>query len=368
MTMTPNWVIDYSLSLVNRTGAFYLSRDLRDAFSKEWIGIRRWRSHGNREYSIYERKIRAKLMLRELAKQKLGALLPEWPRHKGANYLHMDPLYCINDSLNEEDRVLCHDIGPISHPDLYSQSVRVMYHRAYQKILDAKPHLTFVSGATKAAFINRFGDDFPAMDVIPLYLRESLLKGNCNHSELAKPECLSEVGEKFFISVGEVGRRKGQEQSIKGYSRSRLFNDGIEYVICGPRGDGFDAVRAAAESTPGVHILPYVSDQALQWLYGKAIAFVLLSHLEGFGIPAIEAPLAGLLPIISHDPALVEATDGHAYMCDPYSVDEVAEVLRSVVEITESEKSDRIKLLRSHAGNYNFDNFNRSWKQVLGFQ
>ena len=81
-----NWVIDYSLSLVNKTGALYLSRDLVDAFSSEWLAIRRWRSHDSRVYSKYERKLRAKCMLMELSRPSLRKYFSLWHRLVDANY------------------------------------------------------------------------------------------------------------------------------------------------------------------------------------------------------------------------------------------------------------------------------------------
>ena len=360
-----NWVIDYSLSLVNKTGAFYLSRDLVDAFSNEWHAVRRWRSHDTRVYSKYERKLRAKCMLAELSRPYLRKYFTSWHRLIGANYLHMDPLYCINDKLQSNDRVLCHDVGPVSHPELYASNVRHAYTAAYRKIQENKPKMTFVSQASKTAFIEFFGDDYPALDVVPLYLRESLIVDEENIAEKTKPVIMESVAPSFFISVGEVGTRKGLTQSIEGYARSKLHREGVDYVICGPRGLGYEAVAAAARANPGVHLYDYVSDDVLRWLYRNALGFLLLSRLEGFGLPAIEAPFHGLIPVISYDPALVEVTGNHAFMCDPSSADEVAQSLCSVVSICEDDKRERLQLICENAKAFTFQNFLAGWRKIL---
>lgn len=362
------WVLDYSLSLVNRTAAFYLSRDLKNAFSDDWRAVRRWRSHNPRDYSKYERKIRAKCMLAELSKPSLGKCLGSWNRIAGASYLHMDPLYCRNDALTSRDRVLCHDIGPISHPELYGADCRDVYSSAYRRIQDTRPQMTFVSQASKSAFTKYFGDDYPSMDVVPLYLRESLLESIPDAKHLSKPPMMANVGSSFFISIGEVGSRKGLLQSVQGYARSELHKEGVEYVICGPSGAGYEAVAAIAKKTPGLHLFGYITDEVMPWLYHNALGFVLLSRLEGFGIPAIEAPFFGLLPLISHDPALVEVTGGHAFRCEPSSVDEVAQSLRALASLDPIERNERIKLICEHARSYTFENFMMGWAKVLGLE
>ena len=360
-----NWVIDYSLSLVNKTGALYLSRDLVDAFSSEWLAVRRWRSHDTRVYSKYERKLRAKCMLMELSRPSLRKYFSSWHRLIGANYLHMDPLYCINDRLQSSDRVLCHDIGPVSHPELYGSNLRHAYAAAYRKIQEKKPKMTFVSQASKTAFIQFFGDDYPALDVVPLYIRESLIVNEDNIAKMTKPVIMESVAPRFFISIGEVGVRKGLTQSIEGYARSKLHQEGVDYVVCGPRGMGYEAVAAAAKANPGVHLYDYVSDDVLRWIYRNALGFLLLSRLEGFGLPAIEAPFYGLMPVISYDPALVEVTGNHAFMCDPSSADEVAQSLCSVVSLCEDKMRERLQLICEHADAYTLENFLTGWRKIL---
>lgn len=362
-----DWILDFSLSLVNRTGAFYLTRDLKDALVRDLSGVRTWRDHRDRPYSRIERKVRARLMLKELGSPGLAAMLPYWSRVPDRRYLHMDPLYVLNDKLTSSDRVLCHDIGPVSHPQIYGDGTREMYGRAYEKIARVRPSMTFVSNATKEAFVSKFGSDFPSLDVIPLYLRDDLLGGAFDvETEVPEPEIFGGVSNRFFISVGEVGARKGQADAIRGYAHSDLAKTGVDYVICGPRGFGYDEVFDLASKTRGVHLFSYVSDAELNWLYARAEAFVLLTRLEGFGIPAIEAPLKGVYPILSNDPAVQEVTGGLAPGVESSSTEAVAQALKTALSMSPESREKTVDLIAGFSRRFTFEAYLNRWREVLG--
>jgi glycosyltransferase involved in cell wall biosynthesis len=60
-----------------------------------------------------------------------------------------------------------------------------------------------------------------------------------------------------------------------------------------------------------IHV-PFVSDAELLALYRHAVALLFASHVEGFGLPALEAMAMDLPVLISTDPALQEVAAGAA--------------------------------------------------------
>lgn len=74
----------------------------------------------------------------------------------------------------------------------------------------------------------------------------------------------------------------------------------------------------------------FVSDDKLLELYRGAIAVVLPSLEEGFGLPAAEAMACGTPVIVSNTPALVELTGDAALHVDPLSVDAIREAMLRV--------------------------------------
>ena len=73
------------------------------------------------------------------------------------------------------------------------------------------------------------------------------------------------------------------------------------------------------------------NDQELSWLYQNAIALVLPSLMEGFGLPALEAMACGSLVLASDIPALKEVCGETAVYFDPYNVEEMEDKMSHVL-------------------------------------
>ncbi|HEX3444913.1 MAG TPA: glycosyltransferase family 1 protein [Chthoniobacterales bacterium] len=350
-------LLDCSLSLINRTGAHYIAEDLVSAFGDTGM-VRRWRLLGPQLPGGIARKIFGRLMLREITL--LGRsdrfLWPE-PKAVKLKRLFLDPLYVSRSTLESSDIVLCHDIGPMSHPELYDRGTVDAYQRAYAKIAKARPGIVFVSNASRVAFEARFGRDFRFLRTIPLYVRSGSLTGQA--------EPIPGIQRPFFLTVGALETRKNQRVAIEAFERCGIARQGVSYILCGARGAGAEEIEATAARTPGVKVLGYVSDAQLRWLYQEASAFVLPSLLEGFGMPALEAALRGLVPIVSRDSALAEAVNGAAIQVNPHSVSEIGEAMESVLALDESRRKELQNALVVHAQSATRERFLAEWKDLI---
>ncbi len=74
--------------------------------------------------------------------------------------------------------------------------------------------------------------------------------------------------------------------------------------------------------------LGYVESHRRYDLYAQASMLVLPSHLEGFGIPALEAMTVGVPVIVSNRGALPEVTGGAAQVVEPDDAAGIAEAMR----------------------------------------
>jgi glycosyltransferase involved in cell wall biosynthesis len=75
----------------------------------------------------------------------------------------------------------------------------------------------------------------------------------------------------------------------------------------------------------------FASDNELTRLYSEAIAFVFPSLYEGFGIPILEAFSAGCPAILSNTSCFPEIAKGAAVYFDPYSVEDMRQVMEKVI-------------------------------------
>lgn len=351
------YVADFSLALINRTGAYYVCRDVVERLSEFFVSTRYWRFDLTREPKGWQRRILARAMMFELAHSNWFPPPRGQARTGGMPTVFFDPLYVLGRGVCRTDIVLCHDIGPVSHSDLFDPRTCRMYRDAYARIVAARPGVVFVSDASRSAFIDRFGEDFRFLTTIPLYVRAGADDGPATAVEgISRP---------FLLTVGAMEIRKNYPRVFEAFADSGLREQGFSYVFCGPRGYGAQSIGEAAQRTPGVTALGYVTDAELRWLYRNAAGFVLPSLLEGFGLPALEAAMQGLVPLVSEGSALTEATGDGAVSVDPLSTDAIAEGMRSLVHMTEGERRSRVDQVRGRARALSFENYLTRWSNLL---
>jgi len=121
------------------------------------------------------------------------------------------------------------------------------------------------------------------------------------------------VAEPYFLFVGTLEPRKNIAIVIEATRRLRRSGRPVRLILIGQAGWNFESVRLLirrAESEGAVKWLGYVSDVERDRLYHGAVALVLPSHYEGFGLPLLEAMAEGVPTISSDAPALVEVAGG----------------------------------------------------------
>ena len=357
--MPPRYVADLSLALINRTGAYHVCRDLVVNLPNHIASVRYWRLYSHREPQGVIRRLLGAAMLLELKHSTLVAPLPSWRRASEVRRgtLFLDPLYVLHADLQARDIVLCHDVGPVSTPHLFDTTTSVLYRKAYAQIRDRRPGMVFVSEASRADFVAHFGEDFPFLAVIPLYVRAGSTEGPAERP--------AGVNEPFLLTVAALETRKNYPRAIDAFTRSGLRDLGYSFVFCGPRGNDAIAVQEQAGRTPGVHALGFVSDAGLRWLYRNAAGFVLPSLLEGFGLPAAEAAQHGLLSVISTGGALAEAVGGGALLVDPLDVEDIARGIHQLATMPAETKVARLAIAQGHAATLTFERYLSSWSQLL---
>lgn len=358
--MSSRFIVDLSLTLINRTGASYLSNDLVEQLPQYFLRKRYWRLFLRSAPRGPLRWMLGKAMLMELNHSWLAALLPAWGGKAASSRnptVFLDPLYVLRSKLDATDLVLCHDVGPISAPHLFDPKVTRLYAKAYGRIRASRPGMVFVSEASRDAFVALFGSDYRFLEVIPLYVRTGCTQGASRPPRgVAKP---------FLLTVGSKEVRKNYLRSIEAFAKSSLNDRGYSYVFCGARANQSAAIEAMARTTTGVRALGYLDDAELRWLYRHASGFVLPSLLEGFGMPALEAAQHGLLSVISHEGALPEAVGEGAILVDPVRPEAIAAGMLRLVDMPASERKSRLSIARRHAAELSFDRYIARWSALL---
>jgi glycosyltransferase involved in cell wall biosynthesis len=172
--------------------------------------------------------------------------------------------------------------------------------------------LTAVSRATAGEVERRWG--IPA--------REVVVVPNGVELPRADPGALPpELPARYLLFVGALEPRKAPELLVEAFGRARSRGLDAELVLAG---EGRLAPRLRA---PGVRLLGRVPRGALASLYAGALALVMPSWLEGFGLPPAEALRAGTPAVVSDLPVFAEVLGEGALRVAPGDADALADAL-----------------------------------------
>lgn len=347
--------VDFSLAIHNRTGKYFIGRDIIADNTALIATVLYGRMPRAALPDYLTGRLAGRLLKLELERRAAGKR--GLPRVRRTNpVLHMDPLTALNYHVSPCDIVIVHDVGPVTHPDLFPADVTALYQGAYDHIVASRPLLVFVSEASRTAFGHLYRFDGQTCVIYP-QIRAELKSAVTPVSAVTTP---------FLLTVGSIGARKGQAASIAGYARSGLHQRGVSYVICGgPEEPGHAAAVAAARTTPGVIHLPYVSDGELSWLYRNATGFVLASRLEGFGVPVAEAISYGLMPAVTADSVLEEVAGPDAIVFDGDNEQAIGDAMVRLVDMSDEERARRLQGMTARIGSFSPEVFAQRWAALL---
>lgn len=141
---------------------------------------------------------------------------------------------------------------------------------------------------------------------------------------------------RHFVYVGGFAPHKNLERLLDAFAK---FCD-LRYrlvMVGDPEGGGFlsnyRALRARCEQDDlrgRVHFTGYVSDEDLAVIYSSAIALVMPSLSEGFGLPALEAMRCGCPVLAARGGAVMEVAGTAGLAFDPCDESEIAAKLHMV--------------------------------------
>jgi glycosyltransferase involved in cell wall biosynthesis len=351
--------VDFSLGMHSRTGKYYIGKDIIDTPGLPIGKTFYWAHAASKTPRGLKKKLLGRLQNWQVMARTLGGPFLYLPvRSPGRPLLHLDPFTVPTTRLRRRDIVLCHDVGPVTHPDLFGPSMGRIYKAIYDAIARIGPHVVFVSRATQAEFMRLY----PHANLASSQVIYPSVRAGITTDEETPIACLDAP---FMLTVGSIGDRKNQARCIAAYARSRLWDEGVRYVLCGSKEPGHERATALAATTPGVVVLGYVSDAELNWLYRVAKGFVLASVLEGFGMPVSEAIARGQVPLVSKESVLHEVAGTGAITVDPRDEESIAIGMRSLVALNKAEHASRMERLRSSNERFSLDAVQQQWREAF---
>lgn len=136
---------------------------------------------------------------------------------------------------------------------------------------------------------------------------------------------------KYFLYVGNAYPHKNLEKLLEAF---KTLSSNVILVFVGKEDYFYKRLKKKAEEmnlSDRLIFLQDIGDEELIGLYRNALALILPSLMEGFGLPALEAMANKCLVLASKIPALQEVCKDAAIYFDPYNVTDVVKKMKEVL-------------------------------------
>ncbi len=225
--------------------------------------------------------------------------------------------------------VVMHDAVALSHPEWYSGPYVAWYRLMVPRIARRALRVITDSSFSRDELIALTGVDPAAVSVVPGGVDERFDAA----VDPGPARVALGLDRPYVLTVGGGTARKNL--GALGEIVRELDEQGIDVVTIGGQ-RGHHARKGAA----GIRDLGYVSDPHVPGLYAGALAFVMPSLHEGFGLPCLEAMRSGVPVAAAARGALPETCGGAALLFDPTDRDATGEAVLRVV----SDGAERARL------------------------
>lgn len=232
--------------------------------------------------------------------------------------------------------VTVHDLDFLRHPERTHAEIRRDYPTLAPDHIRGADAVIAVSAATAADIETLTGR--PASRVVVV-----------THGRPSWPKRVNEPADGVLLFFGTLEPRKNVAGLLDAYALLLARRDAAglstpRLVLAGGHGPGAEALvaRATHRDLRGrVDVLGYVDRDLRLETYRSALAVVMPSHTEGFGLPALEAMTVGVPVVSANAGALPEVLGGAGLLCDATDPAALGAALETIV--TDRSLRDRLR-------------------------
>lgn len=248
--------------------------------------------------------------------------------------IYISPDCFLPDNLAVPSIVVIHDLNFEHFPDFIPASYRSIYHKRVRKSALVATRIATVSEFSRDDIISTYGVKPSRIDVIYSGLNSFFTPLPDHETKQIRQKF--NTGDRYFLVTGTVNPRKNAGKVIEAFIRFRQeYPDPFKLVFAGRV-----KKELALQLIEPLRNTPYyddvvftgrVEDIEMNGLYRGAAALVFVSLYEGFGLPLLEAAIAGIPVITSASSALAEIGGGSSLLADPKNSAEIAGAMLSLI-------------------------------------
>ena len=254
--------------------------------------------------------------------------------------------------------VTVHDLTHLRVPDAFSPPKSLVAGAVLRRVTKRAARIVCVSRATASDVTDEFPTSEPRLRVVP----------NGVSAAFAGPAGPPPLDGPYLLAVGNQKPHKNLVAAVRVLERLRA--DGhptLRLLVAGREFGARDGVLAMAREAgvgDAVVSLGEAGDAALHAAYAGCAAFLFPSRYEGFGLPLLEAMLAGAPVVASSAPAVAEVVGDAAPTFDPGDVAGMAAATRVLIE-QPARRADAVARGRRRAAVFSWERAARETGRVL---
>jgi len=221
------------------------------------------------------------------------------------------------------------------HPEFFSPAECARLHREFQRVACKAARIVCISEYVRET-VTRTGAPPERTVVIHLALHhrlENLGDAVCRDALIGKWRL---VPGRYLLYPANFWRHKNHANLIDAFrlhTTQEHADPPLKLVLTGARGTEHDNVVRMARDfglSDRIVFTGFVSDSELSALLGSALALVFPSLFEGFGMPVLEAMVAGVPVLCSNVTSLPEIVGDAALLFDPNSPAPIADAIARI--------------------------------------
>lgn len=220
--------------------------------------------------------------------------------------------------------------------------------------------LTTVSPYSKERIASWYRVPAQRIEVVPNGIRPNDTKGSERPAHSPEVASLLSSPNGYLLCVSRFEPRKNQSVLLQAYIEGGLWHRGLSLVFVGSRtlsGGDFDATLAAAppEARSRIRFLEGLSFADIERLYAHATAAVYPSLAEGFGMPPLEAAVAGTPSLCARNTAMCDFSPLTPYFFEGDDRQALTDLLLDVLARPDHHRAQAAQIAQEVATRYSWD-------------
>ncbi len=224
--------------------------------------------------------------------------------------------------------VTLHDASVFDHPEWFRPAFAAWTRLSWKILAKWGKAIITVSNFSRERLIHHLQ--------IPEYKIHVIPNGVGKPFEPQTQKSIKEIQEKYrltepyFFFIGTHEPRKNLGTLFQAWKQAKI--NGYSLIIAGTKGIVFARAITQTGESDSIKWLGYIPDAELPAFYAGAVAVVVPSFYEGFGLTALEAMACGAPVIASNTTAFPEIIGDAALLVDPYSPTKLANAMKNIME------------------------------------